>query len=78
MAALGIRAGMSREAALAALTIEGARMLDLADRVGSLEPGKDADFAILDGDPFRSFGVGPFRILGLPDHDGHRGAQIDL
>jgi len=52
MAALGIRAGMSREAALAALTIEGARMLDLADRVGSLEAGKDADFAILDGDPF--------------------------
>jgi len=52
MAAFGIRAGMSRQAALAALTIEGARMLDMGDRVGSLEPGKDADFVILSGDPF--------------------------
>ncbi len=52
MAAFGIRAGMSRQAALAAMTIEGARMLDMGDRVGSLEPGKDADFVILSGDPF--------------------------
>jgi imidazolonepropionase-like amidohydrolase len=51
MAALGVRAGMSRKAALEALTIAGAEMLDLADRVGSLAPGKDADFVILDGDP---------------------------
>lgn len=27
-------------------------MLDLDGRVGSLKPGKDADFAILSGDPF--------------------------
>ncbi len=27
-------------------------MLDLQDRIGSLEPGKDADFLVLDGDPF--------------------------
>lgn len=50
-AALAVRAGMSREAALRGLTIEGARMLDLADRVGSLEVGKDADFVLLTGDP---------------------------
>ena len=48
----GIRAGMSRQKALEALTIANARMLDLDDRVGSLEPGKDADFIILNGDPF--------------------------
>jgi imidazolonepropionase-like amidohydrolase len=52
MAALGVRAGMSHDKALEALTIEGARMLDLDDRVGTLEPGKDADFAILSGTPF--------------------------
>ena len=50
-AALGVRAGMSREKALAALTLAGAKMLDLQDRVGSLEPGKDADFIVLSGDP---------------------------
>ncbi|RFF27571.1 MULTISPECIES: amidohydrolase family protein [unclassified Wenzhouxiangella] len=52
MAALAIRAGMSREAAIEALTIRGAEMLDMADRVGTLSPGKDADFVILSGDPF--------------------------
>ena len=50
-AALGVRAGMSREAALEAVTLAGARMLGLDDRVGSLEPGKDADLVVLSGDP---------------------------
>lgn len=51
-AAFGVREGMSRPKALEALTLAGARMLDLQDRVGSLEKGKDADFIILSGDPF--------------------------
>ncbi|MEX2114849.1 MAG: amidohydrolase family protein [Pirellulales bacterium] len=50
-AALAVRAGMSRPAALRALTLSGAEMLGLQDRIGSLKPGKDADFAILEGDP---------------------------
>jgi imidazolonepropionase-like amidohydrolase len=50
-AAFAVRAGMSRDGALAGLTLAGARMLDLADRVGTLEPGKDADFIVLSGDP---------------------------
>ena len=50
-AALAVRAGMSRERALYGMTMAGAVMMDLSDRVGSLEPGKDADFILLDGDP---------------------------
>jgi imidazolonepropionase-like amidohydrolase len=50
-AALAVRGGMSRQKALAGLTLENARMLDLADRIGSLTAGKDADFVLLDGDP---------------------------
>lgn len=49
--ALAVRAGMSREKALEAMTLAGAKMLDLDKRIGSLEVGKDADFIILSGDP---------------------------
>lgn len=49
--AFGVRAGMSREAALESVTLAGARMLGLADQVGSLEEDKDADFIVLSGDP---------------------------
>lgn len=51
-AVMAVKEGMSREMALRALTINGAVMMDIEDRVGSLEPGKDADFVILSGDPF--------------------------
>ena len=51
MAALGVRAGMPRERALYGLTLAGARMLEMEDRIGSLEPGKDADLIVLSGDP---------------------------
>ncbi len=44
--------GLSFDAALAAVTIDAARLLGISDRVGSLEPGKDADLALFDGDPF--------------------------
>jgi imidazolonepropionase-like amidohydrolase len=50
-AALAVRNGMSREKALYGLTMANAIMLDLQDRVGSLEAGKDADFVVLSGDP---------------------------
>lgn len=50
-AGLAVRAGMSREKALYAMTMAGAIMLDLQKQTGSLEAGKDADFIILSGDP---------------------------
>lgn len=51
-AALASREGMDEEEALKAITINAAKITGIADRVGSLEPGKDADIAIFDGHPF--------------------------
>ena len=44
--------GLSRDAALEAVTLTPARLWGVADRVGSLEPGKDADVVVWSGDPF--------------------------
>lgn len=44
--------GLGAESALSAITIDAARLIGVADRVGSLEKGKDADLALYDGDPF--------------------------
>jgi len=54
-AAFGVRAGMSRKTAIEAVTIANAKMMDLGDRVGTLEPGKDADFILLNGDPLSTY-----------------------
>ena len=48
-AALAIKSGMDRFDALKAITINPANHIGVADRVGSLEPGKDADFVLTDG-----------------------------
>jgi imidazolonepropionase-like amidohydrolase len=51
-AALAVREGLPEEEALKAVTIHPAEIIGVADRVGSLEPGKDADIVILSGHPF--------------------------
>ncbi|HLZ77429.1 amidohydrolase family protein [Phenylobacterium sp.] len=44
--------GMAYDAALKAITINPAKIFGVADRTGSLEPGKDADLVVWTGDPF--------------------------
>ena len=51
-AGLAVQAGMDPFAALQAITINPAKHAGIADRVGSLEVGKDADIVITDGSPF--------------------------
>ncbi len=50
-AAVAAGHGLPKEKALAAMTIDAATILGVADRVGSLEVGKDGDLALYDGDP---------------------------
>jgi imidazolonepropionase-like amidohydrolase len=50
-AVLAVKYGMARETALRAITLHAAQMLGIAQRVGSIEPGKDADLVVLSGDP---------------------------
>ena len=47
-----VKGGLDRAAALRAMTLTPAEILGVADRVGSLEEGKDANILFFDGDPF--------------------------
>jgi imidazolonepropionase-like amidohydrolase len=51
-AAVAAARGLTFEQALEAVTLGAARILGIDKRVGSLEPGKDGDVALFDGDPF--------------------------
>ena len=53
-AALAVTYGLPWEAALAGCTSAAAELLGVSDRVGSLQPGLDADLALFDGDPFET------------------------
>jgi imidazolonepropionase-like amidohydrolase len=67
-AALAVREGLDRDTALAAVTINPARILGVADRVGSLAPGKDADLVIWSGDPLA--------VMSRVDLAFMRGAEV--
>ena len=56
-AALAAQGGMDREEAWKAITINPAQSIGIADRVGSLEPGKDADIVIWTADPMTAVGA---------------------
>jgi imidazolonepropionase-like amidohydrolase len=51
-AAFAVSGGLDEQTALEAITITAAEIIGVADRVGSLQVGKDADIIILDGHPF--------------------------
>lgn len=51
-AGCAVSMGLDRTEALKAITIYPAELLGIADRVGSIEPGKDADLVFLTGDLF--------------------------
>ncbi|NLL78136.1 MAG: amidohydrolase [Clostridiales bacterium] len=53
-AGFAAKAGLSEEDALKAITIRAAQICNVADRVGSLEVGKDADIAVFDGSPLEA------------------------
>jgi imidazolonepropionase-like amidohydrolase len=62
--------GLPWEAALASLTIVPARLWGIADRYGTLEPGKDADVVVWTGDPLE--------ILSYPTAVFIRGVQMPM
>ena len=51
-AGMAVKAGMDPFDALRAITIHPAEHIGIADRVGSIEIGKDADLVLTDGSPF--------------------------
>ena len=56
-AGLAVREGMDETEAFRAITINPAEIIGVADLMGSLEPGKDADIAIFSGHPFYTYTV---------------------
>lgn len=54
-AGLAVKAGLPMEQGLRAITVNAARICGVADRMGTLEPGKDADVAVFSGNPMEVF-----------------------
>ena len=52
-AGLAVKSGLSEDSAWRAITLNPAQVIGVEDRIGSLEPGKDADIAIFEGNPLR-------------------------
>lgn len=60
--------GMTRDDALRAITLTPAEIFGVADRIGSLQPGKDADVVVWSGDPFE--------FATQPEHVFIRGREV--
>jgi imidazolonepropionase-like amidohydrolase len=69
--------GLKRETALAAITINPARIFGLAGRIGSIEPGRDADLVVWSGDPLEPMSA-PTAILIKGVEQPLRSRDLDL
>jgi imidazolonepropionase-like amidohydrolase len=67
-AGIAVANGLPWEVSLAAMTSIPARLWGIADRYGTLEPGKDADVVVWDGDPLE--------ITSFPEAVFIRGVQM--
>jgi imidazolonepropionase-like amidohydrolase len=75
-ALFAVRHGMSRDQALRSITLTPAEILGVADRVGSLDRGKDADLLVLSGDPLASTScIERVIINGKTVYPGDRGVN---
>ncbi len=68
-AAMAVRGGMAEGDALAAITLNPAKILGIDERVGSITPGKDADLVIFESHPFDWKNNGPKQVYlnGKPE-----------
>jgi len=66
---------ISVERALRAITVDAAFVLRKDDVLGSIEPGKHADFAILGDDPFE---VDPLKLKDIPVRGTILGGEVNL
>jgi len=63
-AAAAVRGGMPHDEALRAITIYPAEICGIDDRVGSIAPGKDADFSVFREDPLAGFALPEWVVCG--------------
>jgi imidazolonepropionase-like amidohydrolase len=69
--------GLPYAAALASITITPAKVFGLADRIGSIEPGKDADIVVWSGDPLEPLSA-PTAVLVKGVEEPLRDRDLDL
>lgn len=62
-AGLSVKEGLSMEGGLRAITVYAAEICGVADRVGTLEEGKDADIAVFTGNPMETFSRTCYTII---------------
>jgi len=62
-AGLAVKAGLPEEEAWKAITINPAEIIGIANRVGSIEVGKDADIVIFKGNPLKDLGYETFMTM---------------